>query len=88
MVEWQRDVMAFLLGRYFGLRNLGKAFGLAFGAFVLAGGLGPLIMGIAFDKTGSYRAALGFFSLATAAASVVAARLGPYRFSALTEEKL
>jgi predicted MFS family arabinose efflux permease len=83
----EMDVMVFLLGRYFGLRNLGKAFGVAFGAFVLAGGLGPLIMGLAFDKTGSYRDALGFFSLATAAASVVTARLGPYRFSAPTEEK-
>jgi MFS family permease len=83
----EMDVMAFLLGRYFGLHNLGKAFGVAFGAFVLAGGIGPLIMGFAFDKTGSYRMALGLFSLATAAASVVAARLGPYRFSALSEEK-
>jgi MFS family permease len=83
----EMDVMAFLLGRYFGPHNLGKAFGVAFGAFVLAGGLGPLIMGFAYDKTGSYRIALGFFSLATAAASMVAARLGPYRFSALSEEK-
>jgi MFS family permease len=82
----EMDVMAFLLGRYFGLLNLGKAFGVAFGAFVLAGGIGPLIMGLAFDKTGSYRAALGFFSLATASASVVAACLGPYRFSAPCEE--
>jgi cyanate permease len=40
----EMDVMAFLLSRYFGLRNLGKAFGIAFGAFVLAGGrgIGPL----------------------------------------------
>ena len=81
----EMDVMAFLLGRYFGLRNLGKAFGIAFGAFVLAGGLGPLIMGFVFDKTGSYTLALGFFSLATAVASVVAARLGLYRFSPPTE---
>lgn len=82
----EMDVMAFLLGRYFGLRNLGKAFGVAFGGFVLAGGLGPLIMGFAFDKTGSYGMSLCFFSLATAVASVVAARLGPYRFSASTQE--
>jgi MFS family permease len=83
----EMDVMAFLLGRYFGLHNLGKAFGITFGAFVLGGGLGPLIMGFVFDKTGSYSIALGFFSLATAAASVVAARLGPYRFTAPTEEE-
>jgi len=82
----EMDVMAFLLGRYFGLKNLGKAFGITFAAFVLAGGLGPLIMGFVFDTTGSYNMALGFFSLATGTASVVAARLGPYRFSAPTEE--
>lgn len=82
----EMDVMAFLLGRYFGVHNLGKAFGVAFAAFVLAGGLGPLIMAFAFDKTGSYRLALGFFSLASAAASVVVARLGSYRFSAISEQ--
>src|SRR6185437_2300192 len=48
------DIIAFLMGRYFGLRSLGSTLGFAFGAFVIAGGLGPLAMGLAFDRTGSY----------------------------------
>lgn len=75
------DVIAYLIGRYFGLRSLGTAFGFAFGAFVLAGGLGPLMMGLAFDRTGSYRVALLCFSLATLAAAALVGRMGPYRYT-------
>jgi len=56
--------------------------GFAFGAFVIAGGLGPLVMGFAFDRTGSYRVPLAGFFAATIAAAVLATRLGPYRFGA------
>jgi MFS family permease len=75
------DIIAYLMSRYFGLRSLGTAFGFAFGAFVLASGLGPLVMGFAFDRTGSYRAPLsGFFVAATVAVALVG-RLGPYRYA-------
>jgi len=76
----EADIIAYLLGRYFGLRSFGTIFGFAFGLFVLAGGIGPLLMGIAFDHTGSYRLALAGFCLATALAAVLVGRLGPYRF--------
>lgn len=76
----EADIIAYFLGRYFGLRSFGTAFGCAFGLFVLAGGLGPLGMGIAFDQTGSYRLALTGFCLATMLGAVFIARLGPYRF--------
>ncbi len=76
------DVIAYLLSRYFGLRALGAAFGVAFGAFVLAAGIGPLLMGFAFDRTGSYRVPLAGFSAATLLAAVLVGRLGPYRFAA------
>jgi MFS family permease len=75
------DIIAYLMGRYFGLRSLGTAFGFAFGAFVLAAGLGPLIMGFAFDHTGSYRAPLSGFFIATLTAAALVGRLGPYRFA-------
>jgi predicted MFS family arabinose efflux permease len=74
------DIIAFLISRYFGLRTLGAAFGVAFGSFVLAGGIGSLLMGFAFDRTGSYRAPIAGFSVATMLAAVLAGRLGPYRF--------
>jgi MFS family permease len=76
------DIIAFLMSRYFGLRSLGATVGFAFGAFVIAGGLGPLVMGFAFDRTGSYRVPLAGFFAAAIAAAVLATRLGPYRFGA------
>jgi len=75
------DVLAYLTGRYFGLRSLGTAFGFGFGAMVLSGGVGPLIMGFAFDHTGSYRAPLAGFFIATIVAAALVGRLGPYRFT-------
>jgi MFS family permease len=76
------DIIAFLMSRYFGLRSLGATVGFAFGAFVIAGGLGPLVMGFAFDRTGSYRVPLAGFCVAATAAAVLVTRLGPYRFGA------
>jgi MFS family permease len=76
------DIIAFLMSPYFGLRSLGATVGFAFGAFVIAGGLGPLVMGFAFDRTGSYRLSLAGFCLAAAAAALLVTRLGPYRFGA------
>lgn len=80
------DVIAFLVSRYFGLRALGVTFGLAFGAFVIAGGVGPLLMGIGFDLTGSYRTPLTGCFMAVLVATVLLARLGPYRFSPVVPE--
>jgi MFS family permease len=79
------DIIAYLLSRYFGLRALGAAFGFAFGAFILASGLGPLTMGFAFDRTGSYRAPLAGFFIACLGAAALMGRLGPYRFTAASQ---
>ena len=74
------DIIVYLMSRYFGLRALGTAFGFAFGGFVLAGGLGPLVMGFGFDRTGSYQAPLAGFFVAAMAAAGLMMSLGPYRF--------
>lgn len=74
------DVIAYLIGRYFGLRSLGVAFGFAFGAFVLAGGMGPLLMDFAFDHSGSYTTAFAVTLLLAFLAAALLACLGPYRF--------
>ncbi len=78
----EADIIAYLLGRYFGLRSFGTAFGFAFGSFVLAGGIGPLFMGMVSDHAGSYRIALIAFCMATAFAAALVGRLGAYRFGA------
>jgi cyanate permease len=56
--------------------------------FVLAGGIGGLLMGVGFDRTGTYRVPLAGFFLATAISVALFARLGPYRFPVASEEAL
>jgi MFS family permease len=73
------DIIAYLVSRYFGLLAFGEIYGYAFAAFTLGGVVGPLLMGLGFDSTGSYRLVLGIFVLASLAAAVLMTRLGPYR---------
>jgi MFS family permease len=76
------DIIAYTLSRYFGLKAFGTAFGYAFGAFVLAGALGTLLMGVGFDSTHSYKVPLGGFFIAMLLAVTLMTRLGPYRYAA------
>jgi MFS family permease len=76
------DIMAFLVGRYFGVRTFGEIYGYIMAAFVFASGLGPTIMGVCYDRTHSYKLALEGFAIALAIASILISRLGPYAFPA------
>ena len=55
------DFTAFLVRRYFGNEAFGRLYGLAFGIFVLGTGVGPLLLGMSFDRFGSYHAGLLLF---------------------------
>ena len=74
------DLIAYLTGRYFGLRSFGEIYGYLFSAFTLSGALGSLLMAIGFDRAGSYRLPLVFFLIATITAAVLMTRLGQYRY--------
>lgn len=74
----EADIIAYLTSRYFGLRSFGEIYGYLFAAFTLAGALGPVLMGVGFDRLGSYRAPLLFFLAATLVATALLTRLGPY----------
>jgi len=74
------DLIAYLTSRYFGLKAFGELYGYAFGTFVLAGACGALLMGIGFDRTGSYTVPLLGFLTAIVVAIVLFTRLGPYRY--------
>jgi MFS family permease len=73
-------IMAFLVGRYFGLRTFGEIYGYVMGVFLFASGLGPSIMGFCYDLMHSYNAALAGFGAALLIASVLISRLGPYSY--------
>lgn len=75
------DVIAYLTGRYFGLRSFGEIYGYLFAIYTLSGALGPILMAEGFDRYGSYRVPLLFFSTAVVIAVVLITRLGSYQYS-------
>ncbi len=75
----ENDIIAYAVSRYFGLRAYAEIYGYALISFALGGVVGPLMMGIGYDRTGSYSVVLGVFILATLAGAVLMTRLGPYR---------
>lgn len=79
------DVLAYLIGRYFGLKSFGTAYGYAFSAYVLAGALGTLLMGAGFDLTHAYTVPLAGCATAVSVALVLVGKLGPYRYAAARE---
>jgi MFS family permease len=81
----EADIIAYLVGRYFGLLAFGEIYGYIFAAFVLGSGVGPLLMGSGFDATGSYRWVLSAFVLITLVAAELMTQLGPYRYGAMHE---
>lgn len=72
------QVTTYLTGRYGGLRNFGKIFGLMNSLIAIGGGFGPVVAGRMFDVYGSY----SYFLMAGIPTSLVAGALvyflGPY----------
>lgn len=50
----ESDVTPYLLARYFGLRRMGTLYGFTWTAYATAAALGSVLLGKAFDSTGSY----------------------------------
>jgi nitrate/nitrite transporter NarK len=73
------DILPYAISRYFGLRAFGEIYGYTFAAVTLGAAVGPLVMGVSFDATGSYSLALISFAVATFTAAGLMIGLGPYR---------
>jgi MFS family permease len=74
------DLIAFLISRYLGMRSFGEIYGYLFAIFMLANGIGPFLMGLSFDKAGSYNPCLIGLAIGLVCACVVILRLGPYPY--------
>lgn len=74
------DLIAFLISRYLGMRYFGEIYGYFFAIFMLGAGLGPYLMGVSFDRAGSYQLMLGCSVLGLAVASVLMLQLGSYAY--------
>lgn len=72
------DLLAYLVGRYFGMRFFGQIYGFLFGAFLVGGSLGPYAYGVTFEATGSYAPMLIFCTAITAFASLANLTLPKY----------
>lgn len=75
----ENDIIAYVVSRYFGLRAYAEIYAYVLISFALGGVVGPLLLGIGFDRTGSYRVVLGVFLFATLLGAGLMTRLGPYR---------
>jgi MFS family permease len=57
-------ITPYLLTRYFGLRAFSTLYGLTWTFYAAAGAIGPVILGHAFDATGSYTSLLTLLAAA------------------------
>jgi MFS family permease len=75
------DIMAFLLGRYFGLSHYGAVYGTLLAIFTFGSGVGPWLIALSFDHFHNYTNALIGCGVALVAASALVATLGPYKYA-------
>jgi MFS family permease len=72
------DLIAYMVSRYFGLKAFGEIYGYLFGVFVVGTGLGPLVMGLGFDRFGNYVPMLLAFAALLGVSCFLMLRLGEY----------
>jgi len=75
----------YLLTRYFGLRAFSTLYGLTWTFYAAAGAIGPVILGRAFDATGSYSSLLVLLAAALGLAAATNLLLPRYSDSFATE---
>jgi predicted MFS family arabinose efflux permease len=73
------DLMAFMVARYFGLKSYGGIYGALYGFFALGAGIGPVIFGQYFDRTGSYETILLYSAVGLVAGAGLLLLMGKYR---------
>lgn len=83
----EADITPYLLSRYFGLRSFSTLYGFTWTAYAVAGALGPMAMGAAFDATGSYLALLTILSGVTLLAAGLFLALPKYERGAAPSQQ-
>jgi len=72
------DITPYLLSRYFNLKSFSTLYGFTWSAYAVAGAVGPVIMGRAFDHTGSYDRLLMKLSVLTLGTALLSLALPRY----------
>jgi MFS family permease len=78
-------ITPYLLTRYFGLRAFSTLYGLTWTFYAAAGAIGPVILGRAFDATGSYTSLLTMLAIALGVAAAANLLLPRYADSFVAE---
>lgn len=74
-------LLPFVLARYFGPRSQSEIFGLALIILIASTAGGPVLLGVTYDRTGSYASGVRVFELLGALALAIALFLPRYRYS-------
>ena len=72
------DILAYLIGKYFGLRSFGEIYGLLFVGIFIGSALGPPAYGMGYENTGSYSGILFIAIIVNVMAIILTSKLGPY----------
>jgi MFS transporter, OFA family, oxalate/formate antiporter len=79
------DFIPMAVRRYFGLKAFGAIYGVLFFGYAFGGVLGPVVMGLYFDRLGDYRFVLHIAALVCGVCSVAMLLLGRYRYGSDAE---
>jgi MFS family permease len=82
----EADITPYLLSRYFGLRSFSTLYGFTWTAYAIAGAIGPVLMGRAFDATGSYTLFLTWLAAIMLLAASLMLLLPAYRDEARLQQ--
>lgn len=74
----ESDVVPYLLARYFGLRSLATLYGFTWTAYAISAAAGSILLGRAFDQTGTYQGLLVELSALMLLAAILMAALPRY----------
>ena len=74
----EMDILAYLIGKYFGLRSFGEVYGLLFVGIFIGSAFGPPAFGLWFENTGSYSGVLILAIAFNIATVLLTMKLSPY----------
>src|SRR5271167_2067668 len=72
----------YFFSRYFGMKSFGTVYGVLVSLLAISSGVGPMLLGMAFDRTGSYGRGLTIAEIGLAGGVLLVAILGPYVYAA------
>lgn len=73
-------MLPYMVPRFFGLRAFATLYAVIYAAAAIATGVGPYVMGLAFDMTASYRVALIFFEFIIIIVAILIFMLPKYTY--------